>query len=66
MNLSEESEMNMTAKEQSIPTTPEQALNMAVCAAEHLRKYLPNDEQLSESDKMAIALLETAKRFASQ
>ncbi len=58
--------MNVPAKEQSIPATPEQALNMAVCAAEHLRKYLPNDEQLTESDKMAIALLENAKRFASK
>lgn len=54
----------MTTKEQDKPATPEQALNMAISAGEHLRKHLPNDDQLSEADKLAIALLEKAKRFA--
>lgn len=49
----------------ALPTriTPEQALNMAINAGEHLRKYLPNDEFLTEADRMAVVLLEKAKRF---
>lgn len=54
----------INTKEQDKPATPEQALSMAVNAAEHLRKYLPSDDQLSDADKMAIVLLEKAKRFA--
>lgn len=54
--------------EQAKPAPTEQALsmalNMAVTAGEHLRKYLPDDELLSDADKMAIALLEEAKRRA--
>lgn len=41
----------------------EHALNLAINAAEHLRKYLPDDEKLAEADNIAIALLERAKQL---
>lgn len=43
--------------------TLEQALNMALNVAEHLRKYLPNDDHLSDADKLALVMLENVKQF---
>ena len=43
--------------------TLEQALNMALNVAEHLRKHLPDDGHLSDADKLALAMLENVKQF---
>lgn len=38
------------------------ALSKALLAFEHVRKYLPNDDKLSDADKMAIRMAESARK----
>lgn len=51
-----------TTSTESRNTRLSNALQKALLAFEHVRKYLPPDEMLTDADKLAIRMAESAQK----